>query len=278
MRTYDEIADHIKQQWLHDAVLRNLYQLDPDTGFDEQLSSASLEAAIIHVFAASVHLMEQVWDDFEARVSEVAASAPVLNARWYHDRALEYQHGDTLRYLPGQYRYGYETADDTKRCIRYAAVRDGINDSDGVPILRICYSDKDRKAVSTEQSQAFQAYIRQIGAAGTHYQFVNGEPKELRIRLDLYRDPLLLDAEGNRLDGQGGKPVDQAVEAYLDSVDYGGTVHVSRLTQAILGAYGVADAQITGLSTDGGGTYSLPATAESSTGSFTPVLETTYKI
>ena len=87
--------------------------------------------------------------------------------------------------------------------------------------------------------------MREIGAAGTHYLFVSEAPDALRVHLQVYYDPLVLDSMGQRLEG-GGKPVEETVEAYLNSLEYGGTFYASKLVDMLQVTTGVKDVVLEG--------------------------------
>ena len=107
--------------------------------------------------------------------------------------------------------------------------------------------------------------MSEIGAAGTHYKFVCQAPDPLRVQLQIYYNPLILDSTGTRLDG-GGKPVEDAIKKYLNNLEYGGVFYSSALVDVIQATEGVKDVVLK--STTWQGATELRRKIESVSGAF----------
>lgn len=242
-RTIEEISTYLKTCFVGNETIQAVYELDALKTFDEQFSKVSVEAILIYVFAASAWVLEQMWETFRTKTEQRINDAYVTSLSWYYKKALDFQKGDALVFDDKTYSYRYPAVDESKRVVRNVAVRQ-VADND-VTKLKIYFSDAVKNPLTGDVRQAFEAYMREIGAAGTHYLFVSEAPDSLRVHLRIYYDPLVLDSTGTRLSG-GGKPVEEVIEGYLNGLEYGGTFYASKLVDMIQAAEGVKDVELDG--------------------------------
>lgn len=242
-RSVQEIADYLKSEFVANGLLQEVYGLTDGKGFDEQFSKASIESRLIDVFASSSWLLENIWDSSRKEMETVINESYVMGQSWYYLKALEFQVGGKLAFNEHTYRFEYTEVDESKRVVKNVAIRQVVDS--GVTKLKVYFSDEAKQPITGDIRAAFESYMREIGAAGTHYLFVSREPDELRVHLHIYYDPLILDSTGQRLNG-GGKPVEEAIERYLNSLEYGGEFYASKLVDMIQDTAGVKDVTLDG--------------------------------
>lgn len=247
-RTINEISEEIKEAFVADEVIREVYGLQAGLTFDAQFSKVSIEARLIYVFASAVWLMEQLWDVFRSDVENKMDESYVTSMPWYYRKALAFQKGDSLVFQEKTYSFAYPVKDESKQVVKNVAIRQVVDD--GVTKLKVYFSDADKQPLTGDLRDSFETYMREIGAAGTHYLFVSEAPDTLRVHLRIYYDPLVLDSTGTRLDG-GGKPVEETVEKYLNSLPFGGTFYASGLLDMIQATEGVKDVELEGTTWQG---------------------------
>lgn len=237
-RTIQEIGTYIKTLFIENETVQEAYGLAPGKTFDEQFSKVSLEAILIYVFSSSAWLLEQLWDAFRVETEQRIDAAYVTSLSWYFRKALEFQNGDRLSFNEKTYSFGYANVDVSKQLVKNVAVRQ-VTDKN-VTKLKIYFSDVTKQPLTEDARVSFETYMREIGAAGTHYLFVSEAPDALRVHLRIYYDALVLHSTGTRLEG-GGKPVEEAIESYLNSLEYGGVFYASKLVDVIQSTAGVKD-------------------------------------
>lgn len=237
-RTIQEIGTYIKTLFIENESVQEAYGLAPGKTFDEQFSKVSLEAILIYVFSSSAWLLEQSWGAFRVETEQRIDAAYVTSLPWYFRKALEFQNGDRLSFNEKTYSFGYANVDVSKQIVKNVAVRQVTDEN--VTKLKIYFSDANKQPLTGDARVSFETYIREIGAAGTHYLFVSEAPDALRVHLRIYYDALVLDSAGTRLEG-GGKPVEEAIESYLNSLEYGGVFYASKLVDVIQSTAGVKD-------------------------------------
>lgn len=237
-RTLDEIKQAIRADFVSNFTLQEAYALDASKTFDEQFSKVSIEAIWTFVVASAIYLLELIVDQKTTELeSQIAAEYP-FSIPWYYSRSLLFQLGDNVVFDETTYRFGYALADETKQIVKHVAVRQ--REMSGVTKLQVYAAKINKAALSPDEFSAFQAYIRLIGAAGTHFDFVSLAPDSLTVNLTVNYDPQLIAYSGDRLSGTG-KPVNEAIAAYLDGIKYGGSLSRTKLVDAIQAASGVLD-------------------------------------
>lgn len=242
-RTIEDIGKKIKETLVANETIREAYGLVSGQTFEEQFSKVSIEAILIYVVASSIWILEQLWDAFRVETETLINNSYVTSLTWYYEKALEFQKGDGLAFDDKTYSYKYPVVNENKRVVKNVAIRQVVDD--GVTKLKVYFSDEYKQPLTGDVREAFETYLREIGAAGTHYLFVSEAPDVLRVHLRVYYDALILDSTGARLE-DGGKSVEEAIQEYLDSLEYGGTFYASKLVDRIQATEGVKDVVLEG--------------------------------
>lgn len=238
MRTLDEIKNEIRANFVRDTTLQAAYGLDAAKTFDEQFSKVSIEAILTYIVAVSLWVFENILNNHREDINKTIAAQAICNVPWYHARSLAFQLGDFISMNAETYQWGYAVIDATKQIIKFVSVRQA--ESNGVTVLRIYVSKENKQPLSIDELAAFTAYIKEIGAAGIHYEIISQAPTNLSFTLQVVRNPMVLDSSGNRL-SDGVNTVSEAVSGYLDNIVYGGVFNRTKLVDAIQNADGVTD-------------------------------------
>lgn len=237
-KSIKDIANIMKEEFMLNPDLQDKYGFNPDKTFDEQFSSVSIEAIWIYIMAVCAWMNGKEFEAFRAEVDALAESRYVTSLLWYQTKALEFQLGDNLVFNDKTYSFHYSQLDESKKVVRNVAVRE-VEDN-GVTKLKIYFSDMNKMPITGDARTAFENYMRTIGAAGTHYLFVSEPSDALRVHLHVYYDPLVLDSTGKRLSGDG-KPVEETINNYLNSLEYAGAFYSSKLVDMLQMTEGVKD-------------------------------------
>lgn len=238
MRTFKEITEYIKQEFVDSDVLADMYGLDASKTFDEQFSKASLEAVLIYIVAMASYLCERIFAETRQEVTAAIDSHYIASLPWFQSIALEYQDGYDLVYDSKTFIFGYEQEDDEARIVKYAYARNASVDT--ISWVSIFVSKENKEPLEEAELQRFSTYMQRRVPAGTNMQITSKKSDRLRINVQVNYNPLLLKSDGVRIEG-AGKPVDEAIQAYVDSIPYGGVFNKTRLVDALQAAEGVVD-------------------------------------
>lgn len=239
MARINEILQEIKANFLGSLTMRSFYGLDATKTFDEQFSPVSLEAQYVEISGALTNDFETFVDVRTSEIEAKIAAEYPFSVSWYFSRALAFQFGDTLEYNPDTFGFSYAIIDASKQIIKHVAIRQVTND-DNVTVLRVYAAKEGKKALNPDELNAFSEYLFQIGAAGTHFEYITRDPDKLTINLRIYYNPQVLNGAGEKLSG-GNKPVIEAVNDYLNNIRYAGIFNRTHIVDAIQKADGVSD-------------------------------------
>ena len=269
-RTTKEIADGMKQNFVNDTSIRSMYSLDTDWNnrgtqtalefYNAHFSAVSIETIFIYLVAIVANAIEVLFDEHKANITRIVETERFGLPGWYRKMALRFRFGagldenyydpdgafaDTDIY-PAQYQndqdyphivkyaYAEETAEHLGVTIKIAKETDGVLSplDDGT-------DDTDNEIA------AFTAYINRIKPAGIPVAVINQPPDQLTLALVIKYDPLLLNANGTLISSPSDKPVEIAIEQYLNSIDFNGRFIPMKLIDAVQIAEGVKIAEIT---------------------------------
>ncbi len=92
--------------------------------------------------------------------------------------------------------------------------------------------------ISQGQKASFDAYINEIRDAGVRITTINYLPDILKLQMKIYRDPLVLDENGQSI-LTGEKPVEKAIKEYFKKLPFNGELVLAHLVDALQQVEGV---------------------------------------
>ena len=120
------------------------------------------------------------------------------------------------------------------------AVRQVTNTSTNVTELHVLVSGEGKAAITGDDFESFKDYMREVGAAGIHYVFISQNPDPVALKMTIIYDQQLMRADGTTFSSDADS-VKDAVDAFFETIEYGGNFRVSDLVAAIKQAEGVND-------------------------------------
>ena len=116
-RTIAEIKKEMTDAYMSNSIIRDIYGITGDADFDSVFSPVSIESTLFYIFAATAHVIEQMFDQFKTDVEERIDANIIPTVRWYHSSALAFQYGDPLVYDPEKYQFQYSAIDEAKQLV-----------------------------------------------------------------------------------------------------------------------------------------------------------------
>lgn len=239
MRTFNEILSALRADVVANTELQTKLVLDATKTFDEQFSKVSFLSILTYIVASAIFLHEQIVNDKAVEIEAQIASKYPFSIPWYYAQSLAFQLGDELVFNKNTFQFAYASIDATKQIIKYTSIRQ--RQVEGVTKLQVFATKENKVALTADELTAYSAYLRQVGAAGTHFQFISLAPDNLELNLTVYYNPQILKADGTSY-ADGSKPVETAIDNYLNGITYGGVFNRTKLTDAVQLATGVSDA------------------------------------
>ena len=162
------------------------------------------------------------------------------NVSGYVTKAKSFQFGDAL---PAD-KDIYSVVDAGTQIVKYAAAIELDN------MVRIKVAKITGAALTpldaTLELPPFTAYMQLIKDAGVRLNITSGAPDTLKLTLNIYYDPLVLDSTGARLDGTSTTPVKDAINNFLVNLPFNGLFVINNLITTLQSISGVVIGQIAG--------------------------------
>ena len=240
-RTVEDIKKEMTDKFMQDENLREAYGIQGDATWEKTFSSVSVENILMYIVAFAAYTIEVMMESFRKDVDTQILQNIVPTVRWYHSQAVSFQYGDQLVYNEEFGHFEYTAIDEDKKLVRYCAVKDlggsirmlVSGESDGFPAV-----------LSNDVLSAFKSYMNQVKVAGVILDIKSLEADNIRIYANVNVDPQIITVDGIRI-SDGTSVVEDAVNAYLAGIVYGGTFNKTKLVDAIQKVEGVIDVTLT---------------------------------
>lgn len=221
--TIAEIKAQITDAFIANETVKKAYNLQAGKSFEEQFSTVSLENILFFIVATAMWLNAQLFDQHKTDVLNILRENKAHTPNWYATRAKEFQFGHELVAGTDQYDNSKLTAEQIQaaQVVKFAASVEA--DDQSVLFVKVAtYNNNVKQPLNSAQLVAFTAYLGRIKDAGVRITVVNSPADDLRLEMDIYYNPLILDSEGRRLDGSDDTPVQKAIRDYISNLSFDG--------------------------------------------------------
>lgn len=243
--TIDEIKAQITDAFIANETVRQLYNLQDGKSFEEQFSTVSLENIIFFIVATAMWLNAQLFDQHKVDVLAILRDNKAHTPNWYATRSKEFQFGHEL--IEGTDQYDSSTLTDEQiqaaQVVKFAAAVEA--DDQSILFVKVAtYNNDVKQPLNSAQLVAFTAYLGRIKDAGVRITVVNSPADDLRLEMDIYYNPLILDNEGKRLDGTDDTSVQDAIRDYISNLSFNGLYINQSLVDKLQAVDGVEIAEL----------------------------------
>lgn len=231
-RTINEIQAYITNVYVTEMAAAG-YQVVPAAW-----SKVNIQRLLIYIVAVCTWSLEVIFDVHRSDTENDIKALKPPTKEWYANKALAFQYGFSIRPETDVFdNTGYTDEQiEASKVVKYAAVVRQLN-AYGRIVLKLKlagYDGEDLARLSEEEIAAINAYFSRIEAAGDNLVISSEVPDKLRMKWRIRYDPLILDGNGNRLDGQGSDVVRTAIKSFLvDGMKFSGvyalTYHIDHV-------------------------------------------------
>lgn len=229
----------------NDTVIAT-YGLSSGLTFEDQFSSVSLENIIFSNVATAMFVMQELFDQFKVDISVILNAQLSGTVNWYAYKAMLFQYGMKLVPETDSYDNTGLTSEQiaAMRVVKYAAAVESKDKS--ILYVKVATDNGNgvRTPLSSTQLTAFKQYLNDVQYAGVRIIVINDPADEMKLQVDIYYDPLVLDETGKRLDGISNTPVQDAIRNYLVNLPFNGTYTNQKLVDTLQLIEGVRIAEI----------------------------------
>ncbi|OSZ79263.1 hypothetical protein CAP35_13700 [Chitinophagaceae bacterium IBVUCB1] len=193
------------------------------------------------VFAVALNSLEVLWEEAKAFMLLLLSQRKTHTLGWYATMAKNFQYGKELVADKDYYDNTGLTQSqiDDMKIVKFASATDapcGI-------ALKVATLDGSGNMIplSTPQLNALKAYMNRVKDAGVYLDnyYKNQAADNLKLSYKIYYDPLVLAADGKRIDGTNDTPVQSAIDAFIKSIDFDKKYRLDKQTDAIQAVDGV---------------------------------------
>ncbi len=213
-------------QFIGNETIRTSYGLTSGKTFEEEFSVASIESILFYSVAFGAWLLESVFDRFTTDVKTYIDNMKPHTTRWIVNMALAYQHGFSLLADSDKFNNTGKTTDQisASKIVAYAACTEHINQY-GRPYLRLKAAKNDGAdlaPLAAAELSGLTEYVKKVKDAGVMIQVESLPADSLKMSWKIYYDPLLIDINGNRLDGTGNDVARVVIKEFLTKLPFNG--------------------------------------------------------
>lgn len=206
---------------------------DVDSGLNSTSATADYKLWA-YIVAFVVWTLDTLFDLHRASVDADLANQKAHTLTWYRNLALKFQYGQALIPDSDQYANTGLTPDQVAAqiIIAQSAVVENTDGSLRMKVVQLVAGDYAQ--LTDDQKTAFDAFVGDTKDAGVRITIDSLPPDDLKLKLDIFYDPLVLNAAGQRIDGNSDTPVIDAVNTYLkQNIIFNGEFAKTRLEDAI---------------------------------------------
>lgn len=245
MRTIQEIKKIITDSILQNETFQAL-GFDPNQTWDSQVSATNIINLIAFICAFAIWSLEGLFSLHKNEVDAIIADQRAHTRTWYRNKALDFQYGRAL--VDGQDYYDNTGLTDeeieAEKIVSHSAVTENDTGSLNMKVAREVDGElAPLSEADPDQLSSFIQYFENeqdgIKDAGVNIIFVNNVADELKLVIDIYYNPLVLNAAGERIDGTNSTPVNDAAKNYLRNLPFNGEYSNMALVDSLQAVEGV---------------------------------------
>lgn len=236
-RSIATIKKTLTDVWLADATVQEKYGVVATDAFENQFSKVSIESIFFYIVAFCAFVVESIFDTHKTDVTATLTAMKPHTLSWYATTAKSFEQGVDLNDDGTFDDSGYTDAEiEAKKIVSYAAVTEG-NRELNIKVAKTVSDDLD--ALSTTELTEFISYMAKIKDAGVHLNITSDVAEELKLNLTIYYNPLVLNSEGERVDGDDDTPILSAIKDFLQNIEFDGTLILAEMVDALQAVEGV---------------------------------------
>lgn len=175
-----------------------------------------------YITAVATWALENILDIAIAQQNIYIKSQKIHSLTWYSDYAKKFQYGSSLPYGAVEYDNSSLTPSqvETQQVVKFAAA---VKTPGGI-MIKIAGVDGsgNLQPIGGSELVAFSEYMFRISAAGDNLFYTNNVADNLKVVMNIYYDPLVLNSQGKRLDGSNDTPVAEAIDTFIKQMDFNG--------------------------------------------------------
>ena len=230
-RNRTDIKLEMTTAFMANETLAGTYGFTAGALFADEFSLVSFENILFDIVSYLFFIQQQLFDTHKTEVDEIIEAKMPHRPSWYRTKAKAFQYGFALAQDSDKYNNAGFTPEqiEASLIVKYSAV----TQSAGQLLIKIATESAGvLSPISPDQKASFDAYIAEVADCGVKYIVVNHLPDILLLNLQIYRNPLVLDATGMSIIN-GNKPVEDAILEYMKELPFNGELVLAHLVDKL---------------------------------------------
>jgi len=244
-RTIEEIQDVIITEKETFSELNSLTP-NPDSSqtFLEDIrspSKVSIWRLFFRIIATSEKFHEDLFDAHADKVETRAVEIIPQTDRRLAILAKDFQFGDELLF-DDEARFSYADTTSTDAIAKQIISQASVKSANRIATYKVAKTSGNTLiSLTSPEKTAFTTYVDDTLVSGTKVIIISEDADFLKVAYTIQYSPLVLSADGSLID-DGTFPVQEAIDAYIQGLDFNGLFVVQDLTDSIQQARGVKNA------------------------------------
>lgn len=247
-RTIAQIYDALNQskasmQELHNFVVDNRPGQILDNA-DTLLSDLNNPSRVaiwrlwLWLVAVGSWTVEKLFDIHKAEVTDIVSAKTPHTLRWYAEESKKFQFGYSLTWDGTSFSYASDQP--AAKIITFAsATEQGDN-----LVIKVAKGTTVKAPLASDELTAFKAYWAKWKDAGVKLQIVSLPADNLKVKVEVIVDRMVLNAQNKLLRDTSINPVEVAIQNFGSSLEFDAILRLSKLIDAIQAAEGVIDVRL----------------------------------
>jgi hypothetical protein len=202
------IKNEMTTSFMADTTIQGLYGFLATDTFDATFSKVSIESILFYIVAFAIWTVEKLFDTHASEMATLIDTKKAHRPKWYRDKALAFQFGRALI----EDTDTYDVIVDSEMVVKYAA----CPEYQGRLYIKVAAGSTDKQPLTAEQVTALTAYLGEIKDGGVVIELVNEKADHYALEMDVYYDPMVLMADGRRLD-TGESTVSDTIKDFVQN-------------------------------------------------------------
>ncbi len=202
-------------------------------------SKVALWRLWLWLVAVATWINEQLMEQHKTEIAEIFATKQVHTLGWYASETLQYRRGVEMLWDGNRYRWPPD--DITPRLVTFATATESGNN---VIIKTAKGPAGSLVALAENERAALALWWSKWKDAGVVVEVVSKAADQLKVNMTIVRDRLILNSDNTLIIDPGVNVIEDAVAAFVMSLQFDGVLRLSRFTDFLQAARGVVDVQI----------------------------------
>ncbi|MEG0695756.1 nucleotidyltransferase [Algoriella sp.] len=202
-------------------------------------SKTSVWRMMLYIMAYSIEQLAQLFTLHRTEIDTKISTQKTHRLPWIQSLYLNFQYGFQLIKETDLFDNTNATAEqiEASKIIKYCAVNE--SDTGREVIIKIA-TEKDEvlSPLEMDKMEAILEYTERVKGTGIPYRIINYLPDRLKLNIRVFRDPLVINAQG--MDITTGKyPVQEALQEFMKELPFDGELRIQDLANKLEAITGV---------------------------------------